>query len=188
MHDILSSARHLLSMVDDILDLSAIEDGKVQIDKRPLDLNHLLQECQRPIAKQCERKNQTFTAILPADAPRLAADERAIKQVMLNILSNAVKYTPDGGGITLIMEEDDTAVQIKIIDTGIGIAEERLDRVTDAFSRAGHEAYNAEKGWGLGLSISKALVELHDGCFRIESELGVGTTVTIKFPKEIGDD
>lgn len=180
--DILLSARHLLSMVDDILDLSAIEDGKVTIDKKPMDLNAVVAECQRSIAKQYKQKNQTFTINNPQSPPDLAADKRAIKQVILNVLSNAVKYTPENGHISLDVLEQEKNVMIRITDTGIGIAEERLDRVTDAFSRAGHEAYVAEKGWGLGLSISKALVELHDGVFRIDSRLGEGTTVTITLP------
>ncbi len=180
--DVLTSAQHLLSMVDDILDLSAIEGGKMTIDKQAVDLIEIFAECERSVRQQVERKGLALNISVPEAPPQLHADERAVRQVLLNILSNAIKYTPETGNIAADIREIDGFVVIQIADTGIGIAKERLERVTEAFSRAGHEPYIADKGWGLGLSISKALIELHSGTMRIASELGQGTTVTITLP------
>ena len=181
--DILASARHLLSMVEDILDLSAIEGGKVTIAKKPLDLMAIVAECERAVSQQVEGKHQILLVEKPDAHIRLMADERAVRQVLLNILSNAVKYTPDYGGVVVDVEANATEVEVKVIDTGIGISPERLDEVTDAFNRSGKEPYIAEKGWGLGLSISKSLVELHGGRLEIVSEVDKGTTVTVTLPR-----
>ena len=184
--DILDSARHLLSMVEDILDLSAIEGGKVTIVKKPVDLLAILAECERAISQQVESKHQILLVEKPASEIRLIADERAVRQVLLNILSNAVKYTPDYGGVVVDIENIGDAVRIQVIDTGVGIAPEKLGDVTDAFTRAGQdEPYVAEKGWGLGLSISKSLIDLHGGKLEIDSDVDQGTTVTITLPSGV---
>jgi len=180
--DILSSAHHLLSMVDDILDLSAIEDGKVSIDKQPIDLAEILEDCVKVVGARVAGNDLELQTHVPSPPPELHADERALRQVVLNLLTNAVKYTPAPGRISIDVASHGNIVQIQVTDTGIGIAPDRLERVTSAFSQGGHLARTGEKGWGLGLSISKALIELHGGRLRIDSEVEHGTTVTVTLP------
>ena len=116
------------------------------------------------------------------DLPPLYADKRASKQILLNLLSNAVKFTPEGGKITLSAKASKKNTTLKIADTGKGIPAEKLPKLTDPFTRVGGDSYLAEPGWGLGLTITKSLVELHDGTLDIKSKVGKGTTVTVTFP------
>ncbi len=180
--DILHSAQHLLSMVEDILDLSAIEDGKVTLDKRDVDLTRIVDDCLKIVRAKADAKNLNLLTHMPSPPPYLSADGRAVRQVVLNLLTNAVKYTPDMGSIAIDVDSLGDMVRIRVSDTGIGIAPDRLEHVTSAFSQAGHEGRMGEKGWGLGLSISKALIELHNGRLDIDSQVEQGTTVTVTLP------
>ncbi len=121
---------------------------------------------------------------VPEDLPPLYADKRAVKQILLNLLSNAVKFTPQGGKITVSAKASKKSTTLKVADTGKGIPAEELLGLTDPFTRGEHDPYLAEEGWGLGLAITKSLVDLHDGYLDIKSTVGKGTTVTVTLPNE----
>ena len=119
---------------------------------------------------------------VPKDLPPLYADRRAAKQILLNLFSNAVKFTPEGGKITVSAKASKRNTTLKIADTGKGIPAEKLPKLTDPFSRIDGNPYLAEQGWGLGLAITKSLIDLHEGKLNIESTVGKGTTVSVTFP------
>lgn len=119
---------------------------------------------------------------VPKDLSPLYADRRAFKQILLNLLSNAVKFTPEGGKITVSAKASKRNTTLKIADTGKGIPAETLPKLTDPFTLINNDPYRTEPGWGLGLAISKSLIDLHDGTLDIKSKVGKGTTVTLTFP------
>jgi two-component system cell cycle sensor histidine kinase PleC len=187
------SGRHLLGLIGDILDLSKIEAGKRELDESEFDLVRNANESLRFVAPQAEMKKLAMTL----DAPRsvaVCADERAISQITINLLSNAVKFTPEGGRVTLsVFVNAAGGATIAVSDTGIGIAADELEKVMERFGQARHDVVTTpERGTGLGLPIVKGLVELHGGVVRVESELGMGTTVTVQLPaarvRDLGQD
>ena len=121
---------------------------------------------------------------VPKGLPPLYADKRAFKQILLNLLSNAVKFTPQGGRITVSVKASKKNTTLKVADTGKGIPADKLLGLTDPFTKGEHNPYLTEEGWGLGLTITKSLVDLHDGKLDIKSKVGKGTTVTVTFPNE----
>ena len=183
--DIHDSGSHLLSLIDDILDMSKIEAGKLQLRPTWIDLQSVVEECCRLVNGSAVQSDVEISNIVAPDLPRILADERAMKQVMLNLLSNAVKFTPDGGRVTIEGEQiEDGAVRITVSDTGIGIPAEYLDRIFEPY--VGSDLQDARlRGSGLGLPLVKSLMELHGGSVRLDSEVGAGTTVILEFP---GDD
>ncbi|GLQ05402.1 hypothetical protein GCM10007924_06230 [Sneathiella chinensis] len=181
--DILESGRHLLSMINDILDMSKIEAGRYTVDERQIDLCHVI----RTVCKMCgvlaSRKGVQIQCDMPAEGPILIGDERAIKQMLLNLVSNGVKYTERGGAVTLRgHSQPDGSVSLEIIDTGIGIPEEELPGIMEPFVQAGNNRTSKDEGTGLGLAIVKALADLHDTRIDMKSAVGVGTTVILTFP------
>ncbi len=185
--DIHESGRHLLSLINDVLDISAIEAGKRKINKTKFDLNKVIEACLKNFAEDTNAKNVSINLQIPETPLPIVAGERAIAQIILNLLSNAVKFSPNDGSIDLKVTESSEFVKINVTDFGIGISEDRLEHITDPFSRASSQAEIAADGTGLGLSIVKGLVELHDGKLTIESELGAGTMVSVELPKNIYD-
>ena len=185
--DIYASAEHLLELVNDILDIAAIEDGKICLSLQDFDPAELVGECTRTIFDKQDAKNIRLTIDIPTDTPALHADRRAIKQVLLNLLSNAIKFTPEGGMITVAIKHIDAAAEIIVADTGIGIPTDRIGILMAPFTKVEGNPYKASEGWGLGLSIVKSLIELHDGTLNIESAIGAGTKITIRIPQEIHD-
>lgn len=177
-----SSGQHLLSLINDILDISAIEAGKREIAKREFDLAPVLRAGIGNLEREAAKKNLTLLGRYPDGGLTIYADERAIAQIVLNLLSNAVKFTEPGGEIRLQAARADDGIQIKVTDNGIGIPADRLDEVMEPFSRPSQEAHIAAPGTGLGLSIVKSLVDLHGGQVALESEEGAGTTVTVTLP------
>ncbi len=179
--DILSSGQHLLSLINDILDMSKIEAGKMQLQPEPVEPAQLLEQCVRIMRARAEEK-QINLLVEGQDLPSIEADPRAIKQVLLNLMSNAVKFTPEGGKVAVRTFDAADGVVIQVADTGIGIPEEDLHRVGRPFEQIENQHSKVHQGSGLGLALSKSLVEMHGGTLRIDSVLGKGTTVSFTLP------
>jgi two-component system cell cycle sensor histidine kinase PleC len=180
--DIYTSAHHLLSLINDILDSAKIEAGKYELHEEPIDLPQVVATAARLMRPRADQKGIIFALNL-APVPQILADERALKQILLNLLSNAIKFTPEGGKVSLSAAcSESGAVRLEVRDTGIGIPSEDLDKVLDQFSRARNAHLSGESGTGLGLPIVRALVRLHGGDLRIASEPGAGTVVSVEFP------
>lgn len=180
--DILKSGQHLLSLINDILDMAKIEAGKMTLHYEPVSLTELCEEAIRLMRGKAEESGLTLI-LTAAPLPEIEADYRGLKQVMLNLISNAVKFTPEGGEITVSVERQGTGrVRIAVADTGIGIAAEDLARLANPFEQVEGQHSKTTQGTGLGLSLTKALIELHHGHMTMESEPGVGTTVSFDIP------
>jgi two-component system cell cycle sensor histidine kinase PleC len=183
--DILSSGQHLLALINDILDMSKIEAGKMNLRFEPLHVGDVIEDAVRLVQNRAEAAGLTIKVKLP-DLPEVEADYRAIKQVLLNLLSNAVKFTPHGGQITVAGERSvdplGERVRISVRDTGIGISPEDLGRLARPFEQIENQHSKTQQGTGLGLALTKSLVEMHEGALRIESEPGKGTEVSFLLP------
>lgn len=180
--DIKTSGIHLLSIINEILDLSKIESGKDDLYPELVDLNETINVATRLVRHHVEEKSIQLVQDLDESHFCLFADERAIKQIILNLISNAVKFTGHGGSITVRTYPVDGKVATEIVDTGIGIPVDKLDTITEPFVQVATSDTNASSGTGLGLAIAKRLIELHNGTLDIESELGAGTTVRVILP------
>ncbi|HLI10851.1 MAG TPA: ATP-binding protein [Alphaproteobacteria bacterium] len=179
------SGTHLLAIINDILDLSRIEAGKLDLNESIIDVPAAIDSCLGIVRDRAEKAKVTITREAPETLPPLWADERMLKQILLNILSNAVKFTPAGGQITVTAALDDEgALLLTVVDTGIGIAEPDLVRAMTPFVQVENTLNRRFPGTGLGLPLTKSLVELHGGAFSLKSELGVGTTVCVRFSAE----
>ncbi|NBC32428.1 MAG: PAS domain S-box protein [Alphaproteobacteria bacterium] len=183
--DIHQSGQHLLDLINDILDIAKIEAGKLKISPEVLSLKPILQGCMRLFSTRANAKDLTLQCkTTPAEAT-LYADERAIKQILFNLLSNAVKFTLRGGHITVrACADDDGSVEIAVSDTGIGIPADHIERVMQPFEQFENRYDQMREGTGLGLSLVKALAEVHGGTVAIDSRVEVGTTVTVRFPAD----
>ena len=179
--EILDSGKHLLSLINDILDMSKIEAGSFEIHEEVFDLSELLMGCIRALALRADKTDITMAQHNVADLPYFYADRRSIKQIMLNLLSNAVKFTPEGGKITVITKKTGDIFTIAVQDTGIGIKPEDLPRMMQPFQQASNAHSRSHEGTGLGLSITKSLMELHGGKIEIASVYGEGTTILLQF-------
>ncbi|PIW26521.1 MAG: hypothetical protein COW30_14550 [Rhodospirillales bacterium CG15_BIG_FIL_POST_REV_8_21_14_020_66_15] len=181
--DIRASGRFLQALVEDILDLSAIEAGQKILDKEPLDAGELIAECMKIVSRQVDAKKLTLTSnVEPGKANLVHADRQAVRQVLLNLLSNAIKFTPQGGEIKVSAQRAGGATEIAVADTGSGIPAHRIHEIVKPFTREKDSHFASERGWGLGLAITKSLVEAHGGRLDIKSKVGVGTTVTVSLP------
>ncbi len=177
------SGRHLLAILNDILDLSKVEAGKLELYEEEIDPGAVVGSCVAMMQARAERGGLALAADVPAGLPRLLADERKLKQVVLNLLSNAVKFTPPGGRVTAAVHADKSgAVAITVADTGIGIADADIALALAPFSQIDSALNRKFEGTGLGLPLAKALAELHRGTFKIASAPGRGTRVTVSFP------
>ena len=181
--DIRGSGQYLLEVINDILDMSKIEAGRIRLDFEDLDLDSLLGEAMRVVGARAQDKQLQLSARTSPDL-RLRADRRALKQVILNLLSNAVKFTPGGGRVTVRGRASDYCITLAIADTGIGIAKDALARLGRPFEQVESQLTKSHQGSGLGLAISKSLVELHGGHMRIRSTLVKGTLVMVWLPLE----
>jgi two-component system cell cycle sensor histidine kinase PleC len=181
--DIHDSGRHLLSVIDDILDISKIEAGRYAIEEGEIDFRAVLHWSVEMMRARTSEKSQTVSLHLPDDMPDLRADQRAMRQVMLNLLSNAAKFTPVGGAITISVSLTATGdLSLSVNDTGIGIPSNKLREVLEPFGQVDDATSRQHGGTGLGLPITKSLIEMHGGEFHLESELGTGTTATMVMP------
>jgi two-component system cell cycle sensor histidine kinase PleC len=181
--DIRGSGQYLLDVINDILDMSKIEAGRIRLDFEELSLDPLLGEAMRVVSARAQDKQLKLVARISPEL-HLRADRRALKQVALNLLSNAVKFTPAGGCVTVRGRAADDCIVLGIADTGIGIAKEALARLGRPFEQVESQLTKSHQGSGLGLAISKSLVELHGGRMRIRSTLGRGTLVVVRLPLE----
>jgi two-component system cell cycle sensor histidine kinase PleC len=179
--DIRDSGHYLLDVINDILDMSKIEAGRIRLDFEDLELDTLLADAMRVVSARAQEKQLKLVARISPDL-RLRADRRAFKQIALNLLSNAVKFTPEGGCVSVRGRGTDTCIVLAIADTGIGIARDALAKLGRPFEQVESQLTKSHQGSGLGLAIAKSLVELHGGGMRIRSTPGRGTVVVVRLP------
>lgn len=180
--DIFNSGTYLLDLVNDILDISAIEAGKRVLIPEPIDLLALADDCIRAVAPAARRGGLRLETDRPSALPDLIADNRSVKQILINLLSNAIKFTPSGGAVTLSLRAQNDTITFAVTDTGKGIPAEDIPKLTDPFERGQAALYATADGTGLGLAITDSLVRLHGGTLTIDSVVNAGTTVTVSFP------
>jgi two-component system cell cycle sensor histidine kinase PleC len=181
-HDILTSGQYLLEVINDILDMSKIEAGRMKLDMEPLDLAKTLAESVRVVSGRADDKNLLLDARIDDDIS-IVADRRAVKQVIVNLLSNAVKFTPDGGRVMVRSHVLADSIVLMIADTGIGIAPHSLRKLGKPFEQVESQLTKTYAGSGLGLAIAKSLTSLHGGSMRLRSKLGTGTVVRVTLPR-----
>ncbi|MBV9860098.1 MAG: response regulator [Alphaproteobacteria bacterium] len=183
--DIHSSGTHLLQIINDILDLSKAEAGKLELFEDVFDLRETVRSVSQLTGPKVQEAGLSSATRLPDDLPLLRADERKTKQVLLNLITNAVKFTPEGGRVEITGRLDGAAgLAVTVADTGIGIPPEHLTRVLEPFEQVDSSLSRQHQGTGLGLPLVKAIMELHGGSLKLESEVGVGTRVTVTFPPD----
>ncbi|MGB6388109.1 MAG: ATP-binding protein [Methyloceanibacter sp.] len=183
--DIHQSGQHLLTLINEILDISRIEAGRYELHEAPVGLVDVVEDCQRLLRLRAESKGLRIVERFEPDLPQLWADMRALRQICLNLLSNAIKFTPSGGIVTLTIGRTPAGGQfLSVKDTGPGIPEHEIPRVLRSFGQGSLAHQSAEGGTGLGLPITKGLTELHDGTFELKSKLRYGTEVTVAFPRK----
>jgi two-component system cell cycle sensor histidine kinase PleC len=179
------SGRHLLALINDMLDLAKIEGGRYSMREVDVDLAQLVREAVERSEVKAAAARVSLAPRLEGGVPHILADERGIRQIFNNLISNALKFTPPGGCATVFARcERDGRIGFGVEDTGIGIAEEARPHVFERFGRGRHDVTTADRGTGLGLAIVKGFAEAHDGTVELESELGSGTRVTVYLPKE----
>jgi len=182
LRDIYASGQHLLSLINDILDLSKIEAGRMELAPAVFHLPTALENAFTLVKERAGRHGIALEVSIDPRLGELVGDERKVKQVLLNLLSNAVKFTPEGGRISLKTRRTDSAVEIAVTDTGIGIAPEDQAAIFEEFRQVGSDDARKQEGTGLGLTLAKKFVELHGGRISVESELGRGSTFTFTLP------
>jgi signal transduction histidine kinase len=188
LNDIHSSGTHLLSLINDILDLSKIEAGKMDLELARFDLGAALENSMTLIRERATRNSVNLALECAGPVGEWVADERKFKQIMLNLLSNAVKFTPHGGKVTVRAERFDKSVQIAVSDTGIGIKPEDQQLVFEEFRQASGDHLKKSEGTGLGLALTRRFVELHGGSIKLQSEVGKGSTFTFTLPERELED
>ncbi len=176
------SGQHMLTLVNDILDISTIEAGKLQLHKTVLDFDSVLTVCLTEAGGAAQGKRITLSSDLEDGLPPLFADEKSVRQILTNLLSNAIKFTEAGGCVTVSARRSRRGLTISVEDTGIGIPSDKLASITDPFIQATTDPHTSQEGTGLGLSIVKSLVEVHGGTLRVENRRGGGTSVTFDLP------
>ncbi len=182
LNDILGAGRHLLNLINDILDLSKIEAGQMELSPSMFDLPAALGNAFTLVKERAQRRGVKLRFDSTGCPQSVVADERKFKQVMLNLLTNAVKFTDEGGSVTVQARLAGDMIEFDVIDTGIGIAESDQERIFDAFRQAETEYTRKVEGTGLGLTLARRIVELHGGRLWVESELGEGSTFTFSLP------
>jgi two-component system cell cycle sensor histidine kinase PleC len=183
--DIHNSGSHLLKLINEILDISRIEAGKHELEEKTLSLISIAEEARHMLEVKAKQKNIELTTSYEEDMSMIWVDERAIRQILLNLLSNALKFTPPGGKITIMIGWTSKGGQyISVNDTGPGISEEEIPIVLSSFGQGSIAIKDAEQGTGLGLSIVQALLHVHQGRFDLKSELRKGTRAIAYLPKE----
>jgi signal transduction histidine kinase len=179
--DILESGRHLLSLINDILDLSKIEAGRMELEPSSFHLPTAIDNTLILVRERAQRRDIRLACTVDDHLGTIRADERKVKQVLLNLLSNALKFTPEGGNVDVRARANDGVAELSVADTGVGISPEDQQAVFEEFRQVGAAAKKTE-GTGLGLAISRKLIELHGGRLWVESTLGAGSTFTFTLP------
>jgi len=183
-HDILTSGHYLLEVINDILDMSKIEAGRMKLDLESLDLSRTLAESLRVVSGRAHDKNLTVDTDIEAGIS-VMADRRATKQIIVNLLSNAVKFTPEGGKVIVRSRLSKDRIKLIIADTGIGIPQQSLARLGRPFEQVESQLTKTYHGSGLGLAIARSLTHLHGGSMRLRSKLGQGTVVCVSLPRNL---
>ncbi|HVH77910.1 MAG TPA: ATP-binding protein, partial [Stellaceae bacterium] len=183
--DIHTSGTHLLQIINDILDLSKAEAGKLTLDETVFDVRDAIRAVAQLSSVRAQEGGLSLSIDIPADVPLLRGDERKTMQVVLNLVTNAIKFSPDGGSINIICRADPhEGLAIAVKDTGIGIATDDLGRVLEAFEQVDSSLSRKQQGTGLGLPLVRAMMELHGGRFELNSTVSVGTEAKIVFPRD----
>jgi len=183
--DIHVSGQNLLSVINDILDMAKIEDGKMVLFEEAIDLGEQITAATRFVAERARQGQVALDREIAAGLPPLFADQRSVRHILLNLLTNAIKFTPGGGRVTVRAERDgNRGLELAVADTGIGMSPEHLAIAMMPFGQVANEYTRRHDGTGLGLPLVKSLAELHGAAFRIDSALGIGTTVRIAFPPQ----
>ena len=172
----------MLGLINEILDLSKLEAGQFELSEGDVDLAEVVQACLHLVEPQAQKSRIRLSTELDPEARLIRADDRRMRQILINLLSNAVKFTPEGGKISVssFLKNDGLAIEVR--DTGIGIAAEDMSKVMTSFGQVESKISRKYEGSGLGLPLAKHLVELHGGTLTIESQVDVGTTVTVMLP------
>jgi len=188
MHDVLNSGRHLLEVINDILDLAKAEAGQLDLNEEALELKGVVDGVLRLMRERAMRNHLELSATVSAKLPPLRADPRKLRQILLNLISNAIKFTPAGGSVTVSSEREPSGdLLLRVADTGIGIAADDIATALKPFGQVDGTLSRKYEGTGLGLPLTRAMVELHGGKIVIESELDRGTCVIVRFPAELFD-
>jgi len=182
IRDIHQSGSHLHDVINDILDLSKIEAGKLELREETCLLPAIVERCIRVVAARAEEGRIALRNQVPARLPPICADERKLKQILINLLSNAVKFTPEHGTVTVSAATADDGISFTVSDTGIGMATEEIKNAMQPFGQLDSSLNRRHEGTGLGLPLTKSLVELHGGRMWIDSRPGIGTSVTVHLP------
>jgi signal transduction histidine kinase len=181
LQDILDSGKHQLTLVNDILDLSKVEAGRMELELSSFSLNETINSCVAMLRERASRRGIALEVESDPGIGAIEADQRKVKQVLFNLLSNAVKFTPEGGRIIVRARESGNVVEISVQDTGVGIAPEDQDRIFEEFAQAS-SGKSMEASTGLGLTLAKRFVELHGGAMTVQSAIGKGSTFTFSLP------
>jgi signal transduction histidine kinase len=184
--DILTSGQHLLSLINEILDLSKVEAGRMELELATFDLPLAIDNARTFVRERATKHGIKLDVTIDERLGDYVGDERKIKQILLNLLSNAVKFTPEGGRIGIQAKKVDGAVEISVSDTGIGISPQDQERIFEEFRQVGGDYAHKSEGTGLGLTLAKKFVELHGGKIRVESKVGKGSTFTFTLPTHSG--
>jgi two-component system cell cycle sensor histidine kinase PleC len=183
--DIHNSGVHLLNLINEILDLSRIEAGRYELNEEAVSLVHVVADCHHLLKLRATNRGITIQEVFEQGMPRIWGDERAVRQIVLNLLSNSIKFTPQGGDIWLKVGWTASGGQyLSVKDTGSGIAEDEIPIVLASFGQGSNSIKSAEQGAGLGLPIAKSLIDMHGGTFTLKSKLRIGTEVIVTFPPE----
>jgi signal transduction histidine kinase len=180
--DILSSGRHLLSLINDVLDLSKVEAGRMELEVTTFHLPDAIDNAMLLVRERASRHGIKLDHAIDERLADFNGDERKIKQILVNLLTNAVKFTPEGGQVKVEARLGDSAVILSVVDTGIGIAKEDQEAIFEEFRQAGGNYAHKREGTGLGLTLTKRFVEMHGGKIWVESEVGKGSTFTFTLP------
>jgi signal transduction histidine kinase len=186
LKDIYASGTHLLSLINDILDLSKIEAGRMELELTEFHFPTAIENALMLVRERAGRRNIALHTAIDPQLGQIQADERKVRQVILNLLSNAIKFTPEGGRIEVGAVPKDGFVDVSVTDTGIGIAPEDQEKVFEEFRQVGTAAKKVE-GTGLGLTLCRKFVELHGGRIWVQSQVGVGSTFTFTIPVRRGE-
>jgi signal transduction histidine kinase len=180
--DILTSGQHLLSLINEILDLSKVEAGRMELELAPFDLPLAIDNARTFVRERAVKHGIKLDVDVDDRLGEYVGDERKIKQILLNLLSNAVKFTPEGGRISITANKTENGAEISVSDTGIGIPPAEQPKIFEEFRQVGGDYAHKKEGTGLGLTLAKKFVELHGGKIWVESEVGKGSTFTFTLP------
>lgn len=184
LDDINKSGLHLLNVINDILDISKIEVGESTVTDKSIDVSEIIHSSVQLVKQKVAERKLTLTIEVGKEPVNLRADEQKLKQIVINLLSNSIKFTPEGGKITIQCGEHPFGYEIRVVDNGIGIAPDKIETALTPFQQIDGALARKYEGTGLGLPLCNSLTELHGGQFELRSELGKGTTASIQLPKE----